>query len=155
MSDPVTGFDASQYSLDASKYSFDPGEQGQYMRSAGYKIGAKLHGYESYEDWFNRNQSYLDRLYEQDSLAQQRMYEMYADSTRYQRLVEDLKKAGLNPWLALNGGSSSAGSVSVGSNSSNSARGSKMNNSYNNELAQVAKLFGTFLTTAFMVARFL
>lgn len=154
--DPTNnGFDASQFSLDPSNYVFDPGEEGQYKRSWAYRFGAEtgLSGNETYEQWMNRMQGYYDRLYEQDSQAMQRQYEMYMDSTRYQRLVDDLKAAGLNPWLALNGGSAQAGSVSVG-NSHSPYRSNNLSRASNGNDA-LAKLLTGFMATAFMVARFL
>lgn len=54
-----------------------------------------------------------------DMINDARQWEQKMADTRYQRAVEDIKKAGLNPWLALQGGSSispaTVGSVDTGS----------------------------------------
>lgn len=47
----------------------------------------------------------LARLaYEQSANNSARAWDEYMQSTYYQRMVKDLEKAGLNPWLALNSG---------------------------------------------------
>lgn len=53
-----------------------------------------------YEQW-QKNQ---DRQYERAAINSARAFEEYMDSTKYQRAVKDLEKAGLNPWLAIQSG---------------------------------------------------
>lgn len=58
--------------------------------------------------------------YNSAEAERQRAWEEHMASTQYQRAVEDLKKAGLNPWLAvsgINGGSPSGASASSSANS--------------------------------------
>lgn len=62
----------------------------------------------------------INKANEQKALANARAYNEWYDSTKYQRLVADLKKAGLNPWLALNGGFGTEAASSV---SPSSAKG--------------------------------
>lgn len=51
--------------------------------------------------------------YERQSIDSARAWSEYMDSTQYQRRVADLKKAGLNPWLAIQNGISGSGTPSV------------------------------------------
>lgn len=66
-----------------------------------------------FSDWlgFTNTQADYDKWkagynawYEQKATNSARAWDEYIQSTYYQRMVEDLKKAGLNPWLALNSG---------------------------------------------------
>lgn len=61
-------------------------------------------------------QYYLQRQNDEWAFAKQNQY----DSTRYQRTVADLQKAGLNPFLALQSLSPSSSNVSSGSITSGS-----------------------------------
>lgn len=63
---------------------------------------------------------YWDYLLSEKSANDAYQRELLADSSKYQRLVADLKKAGLNPMFALGGASS--GNISSQSNSYSSAQ---------------------------------
>lgn len=69
---------------------------------------------------YNRYVEGINKLNEQRSLANARAYNEWYDSTKYQRAVADLRKAGLNPWLALNSG---FGTESASSATNSSAKG--------------------------------
>ena len=102
------------------------------------------------EDWFGGGNSAraaayrtaADREYEQQATNSARAWDEYMQSTYYQRMVEDLKKAGLNPWLALNGGIGQTNNVST-AGSGSSAR-------YKSEEKQ--KGSGGTIIAAFMIA---
>lgn len=93
---------------------------------------AKTFGGIDSEQQYQNNLTANNRAYELALLKEQRAYEQYVrnleyqrEDTKMQRLIKDYKAAGLNPWLAMQGGisGSSAQSQPV-SNTSNLSGGS-------------------------------
>lgn len=82
--------------------------------------------------------------YERQSIDSARAWSEYMDSTQYQRRVEDLKKAGLNPWLAVQNGISGTGTPSVDTGgSAKSQTDSKQSSSW---LAQLLMAIAKFVS---------
>lgn len=102
-------------------------------------IGATHHG-RTYDESVAANNRYAERA----ELASARAWEEWFDSTATQRRVEDIKKAGLNPWLALqSGGISSNGASSVSSAKADTYKTSNKKNAMSdvvNLLGSVAKI---------------
>ena len=90
--------------------------------------GNDAYGQDTFEGWLNRVfdpkgfqvwQSYQDKLYEREATKSARAWDLWFDSTATQRRVEDLKKAGLNPWLAVSNGGVSTFSESTANQGGN------------------------------------
>jgi hypothetical protein len=81
--------------------------------------------------------------------AKNRAFNLWTDSTRYQRTAEDLKKAGLNPLLLAEGKGVSAGGVSSsGSASSGTAQAVRSNGGQ-----KTASIVKDLATTALALAK--
>lgn len=72
-----------------------------------------------YEAWMDADA----RNYERANINSARAWEEYLDSTKYQRMTQDLEKAGLNPWLALQSGASASASGSTSSSGGSASSG--------------------------------
>lgn len=82
------------------------------------------------------------QAYNSAQAEQQRHWEKMMSDTAMQRQVADIKAAGLNPWLALNGGQAQGASTPSGS-SAQSSSGSAAKG--DNKLAAAAAIFATAL----------
>lgn len=123
--------------------------------------------YQAYFDYMNSARE-ADYAYNHQEAALDREWQQYMSSTAYQRQVEDLKAAGLNPWMAVQNGSGGASSGSGAVASSNAAvnamsaygdySASKYNTKWNNyfklgntaisALTSMYSTFGRLLGTA-------
>lgn len=110
------------YGLEHPELQGSEGYGDKYV-SSGNSLGEKLTDWlgltdhkGQYEEW----KAQRDRDYERQSINSARAWELYLDSTKYQRAVKDLEAVGLNPWLAVqNGlnGSNAGSSTSTGGKS--------------------------------------
>lgn len=73
---------------------------------------------------FNSDESAAQRAFEAAEAQKNRDWQTEMSNTAYQRSVADLKAAGLNPWLAVNGGASTPSAVSVVGDAASSGVGS-------------------------------
>lgn len=83
-----------------------------------------------------------ERAYNSAEAIKQRDWEKMMSDTAISRAVKDIKDAGLNPWLALNGGSLGAASTPSGASASSSSGSSKVPQNY------FYKLLSTVISSA-------
>lgn len=96
-------------------------------------------------DWALEQQWKLDeaeREYNSAEAQKQRDWEKMMSDTAISRAVHDIKAAGLNPWLALNGGSLGPASTPSGASASSSSGSSKVPQNY------LVKLLTALVTSA-------
>lgn len=106
---PLTGND-----VNAPSNAYDLGG-----RIGNWFTGAVDRAKDAYDLYLAQN----NRAYDLAKINDARRWDEYMASTQYQRMVKDLKAAGLNPYLALQGGltSGSVPNASLGSSSNTSA----------------------------------
>lgn len=93
---------------------------------------------------FNASEAEKDRTFQANEAQKQRDYELEMSSTSYQRAVEDMKNAGLNPASlstgAMSGASTPQGSSASGSRASSSNNGAGALSALASFFSSVAKL---------------
>lgn len=92
------------------------------------------------QDEYNRFLTNQDRAYERAATSSARAWDEYMDSTKYQRMVKDLEAAGLNPYLALQGGLSAGSSSSTASQGSSARQITDSGKKQSNKLSSLAML---------------
>lgn len=138
---------AEQFSVNADNYA--PQTANPYDTGSDFWNGVTdffTLGYTSSQrDKINRaNDAYNAKIansLEEARLQSARNYEMYMDSTKYQRAVEDIKKAGLNPLLMFGNSLNTSAGASAGAVASHSpATQKKKENSSSSIVSSALKL---------------
>lgn len=81
-----------------------------------------------------------------------REWEKYLQDTAHQREVEDLKNAGLNPWLSTSGNGASSSATALNASSNLSSITSAKEQSAKNTVASAAAILLGFLAKAIITA---
>lgn len=102
---------AEEYTSYAEDYAQNANQYGLGNRGFISNIGQAL-GFGS-NDNYDRALVEDNRNYERASISSARAWSEYMDNTAVQRRVEDIKAAGLNPWLAIQNGISGSSVPSV------------------------------------------
>lgn len=132
--------------------NFDIGDMSSYSDDVGSWL-------EAYQKYWNQNNQYNRELYEDNKAYNSREaqiareWDLWKENTYYQRMMNSMKEAGINPLLAFqtlgavsSGGSQSA-SVNMGGASSNTMNPSSMYSALINKLGDNKSLAGSLISS--------
>ena len=134
--DPQLNYSDYNYGGQYTDSSTGQVNQPHGANSFGEKL-SDFFGFTHYDESYNRYLSDLDRAYERAATNSARAFDVWFDSTKTQRLMNDIKAAGLNPWLAVQNGLSVGSSAST-AGSGSSARQQKKTSSKSSSLQTIA-----------------
>jgi len=97
---------------------------------------------------FQASQSSAQMAFQADQIRQEREYATGMSNTSHQRAVEDLKRAGLNPMLAMNSGASTPNTGAASGASGSGAQGSAVTIPKQNSYGHLTGLVNTALEAA-------
>lgn len=92
----------------------------------------------------------LERLYNSAEAEKNRQFQLEMSNTAYQRAVEDMKKAGLNPYLAYNQGGASVSNGAFASTSAPTGSQARSGTAHSN--AKASKGIGALLSAVISLA---
>lgn len=126
----------------------DFGFLGQFINPTAYD---RISG--SAESAFQQNFLNQQMEFNRKEAEKNRQFQLEMSNTAYQRMAEDLKKAGFNPALVLNGGGAStpAGSLATSSLASAPAVTSSYTGYTNNKINAYTSMLNNLITNAFNV----
>lgn len=90
-------------------------KNGSHYNDWNYKIG-KFFGGRDQSKFESEYEAYLNNVNAENewkATQSARAWDEYMESTKYQRAINDLEAAGLNPWLAIQSGVQGSGSTSA------------------------------------------
>lgn len=132
-----------------------------------YNFHSNLNGYGSGTDigsWFAKTFGGYDkqaeyqrrveaenREYERQSIASARAWDEFVNTHKYQWAVADLKAAGLNPWLAAQGGLAGNQISSTASSANQTTEAKSSRESSKNVLGQILGAVAKVVSAALMV----
>ena len=100
-------------------------------------------------EWQER-QWEIERLYNSAEAEKNRLFQLNMSNTAYQRAVEDMKKAGLNPYLAYSQGGASVGSGATASTSAPTGVQARSGSAHSN--VKASKGIGALLSAVLSLA---
>lgn len=150
----IPGGSGATYSVDlfATPFTFNPSSSAQSNEAGDYVIDKSLAFNKAameYQHQLNENSAKIDREWSAAEAQKAREWSAEMSNTAYQRAVADLRKAGLNPLMALSNGHGEASTPAASLGSSSAATtGLSTPDIKQAAVSSFINSLGTFITSA-------